>query len=488
MQDLMIEWKDDGSHLYEQIYSYIKDEIRKGKLLYQEKIPSTRSLAQYLQVSRSTVELAYEQLLSEGYIESVPYKGYFAAKVEELYRLDGMLPSGSGKSLQGSTASSADAEDAEKGSADADTCKASDSGNVDFSPNAVDMRSFPFGIWRRINKNVLNQDNQELFLPGDPKGEPALRETIARYLHASRGVSCSPEQIIVGAGNDYLLLLLRYILGEDCCVAFENPTYPRARRIFGLFSKEVISVPSDENGILVEKLEQGGANVVYVMPSHQYPTGRVMPIGRRAELLNWAAKDRGRYVIEDDYDSEFRYRGKPIPSLQASDTAEKVIYIGTFSKSIAPAIRVSFLVLPRHLMERYEERCGCFSSTVSRIDQAVLEEFVRSGAFERHLNRMRKVYSKKHEALLDGLKAFGKDFAVSGENAGLHVLVTDRKGRSEAWLKEQARQNGVRVYGLSEAMTEPDGCDLAATVLLGFGGLTEEEIEDGIKRLEKAWM
>lgn len=139
-------------------------------------------------------------------------------------------------------------------------------------------------------------------------------------------------------------------------------------------------------------------------------------------------------------------------------------------------------------MERYEERCGCFSSTVSRIDQAVLEEFVRSGAFERHLNRMRKVYSKKHEALLDGLKAFGKDFAVSGENAGLHVLVTDRKGRSEAWLKEQARQNGVRVYGLSEAMTEPDGCDLAATVLLGFGGLTEEEIEDGIKRLEKAWM
>lgn len=488
MQDLMIEWKDDGSHLYEQIYSYIKDEIRKGKLLYQEKLPSTRSLAQYLQVSRSTVELAYEQLLSEGYIESVPYKGYFAAKVEELYRLDGMSSSGGGKALTGSGTALADAEGAEKGSAAADTCKASDDGSVDFSPNAVDMRSFPFGIWRRINKNVLNQDNRELFLPGDPKGEPALRETIARYLHASRGVSCSPEQIIVGAGNDYLLLLLRYVLGEDCRAAFEDPTYPRARRIFGLFSKEVISVPSDENGILVEKLEQRGANVVYVMPSHQYPTGRVMPIGRRAELLNWAAKDRGRYVIEDDYDSEFRYRGKPIPSLQASDTAEKVIYIGTFSKSIAPAIRVSFLVLPRHLMERYEERCGCFSSTVSRIDQAVLEEFVRSGAFERHLNRMRKVYSKKHEALLDGLKAFGRDFTVSGENAGLHVLVTDRKGRSEAWLKEQARQNGVRVYGLSEAMTESDGCDLAATVLLGFGGLTEEEIEDGIKRLEEAWM
>lgn len=483
MQDLMIEWKDDGSHLYEQIYSYIKDEIRKGKLLYQEKLPSTRSLAQYLQVSRSTVELAYEQLLSEGYIESVPYKGYFVAKVEELYRLDG-LTAFDGRAQAGAAEVQACWSGAAEKERSFDCRQDGERGWVDFSPNAIDMRSFPFGIWRRISKNVLNQDNRELFLPGDPKGDPALRETIARYLHASRGVSCSPEQIVVGAGNDYLLMLLRYVLGEDCRAAFENPTYPRARRIFGLFSQEVVSVASDEGGIIVEKLEQSGANVVYVMPSHQYPTGRVMPIGRRAELLNWAAKERERYVIEDDYDSEFRYRGKPIPSLQGSDTAEKVIYIGTFSKSIAPAIRVSFLVLPKHLMERYEKRCSCFSSTVSRIDQAVLKEFVGSGAFERHLNRMRKVYSRKHEVLLDGLKAFGRDFAVSGENAGLHVLVTDRRGYSEEWLKERARQNGVRVYGLSEAMTQAEP---GATVLLGFGGLTEEEITEGLERLKKAW-
>lgn len=483
MQDLMIEWKDDGSHLYEQIYSYIKDEIRKGKLLYQEKLPSTRSLAQYLQVSRSTVELAYEQLLSEGYIESVPYKGYFVAKVEELYRLDG-LTAFDGRAQAGAAEAQACWSGAAEKERSFDCRQDGERGWVDFSPNAIDMRSFPFGIWRRISKNVLNQDNRELFLPGDPKGDPALRETIARYLHASRGVSCSPEQIVVGAGNDYLLMLLRYVLGEDCRAAFENPTYPRARRIFGLFSQKVVSVASDEGGIIVEKLEQSGANVVYVMPSHQYPTGRVMPIGRRAELLNWAAKERERYVIEDDYDSEFRYRGKPIPSLQGSDTAEKVIYIGTFSKSIAPAIRVSFLVLPKHLMERYEKRCSCFSSTVSRIDQAVLKEFVGSGAFERHLNRMRKVYSRKHEVLLDGLKAFGRDFAVSGENAGLHVLVTDRRGYSEEWLKERARQNGVRVYGLSEAMTQAEP---GATVLLGFGGLTEEEITEGLERLKKAW-
>lgn len=501
MQDLMIEWKDDKSHLYEQIYSYIKEEIRKGKFLYREKLPSTRSLAQYLQVSRSTVEVAYEQLLSEGYIESVPYKGYFVAKVEELYRLREVTADGknSGRGAGGG-------QENEDGRAEKSP------GCVDFSPNDIEMRNFPFCTWRRISKNVLNQDNRALFLPGDPKGDFGLRETIARYLHASRGVSCSADQIIVGAGNDYLLQLLRYVLGENCHAAFENPTYPRAWRIFSLFSAQMTAVAADEGGIIVEELEKSGANIVYVMPSHQYPTGRVMPIGRRAELLNWAAKECGRYVIEDDYDSEFRYRGKPIPSLQASDTAEKVIYIGTFSKSVAPAIRVSFLVLPKGLMERYEERCSCFSSTVSRIDQAVLEEFVRSGAFERHLNRMRKVYSRKHEILLEGLKPFLRNFTVSGENAGLHVLVTDTSGRSEAWLKERARQNGVKVYGLSEAMVETDmrgtdrtvRADLPAgtdgirrvslsaktggTVLLGFGGLTEEEITDGLERLKKAWL
>ena len=501
MQDLMIEWKDDGSHLYEQIYSYIQEEIRKGKLLYQEKLPSTRSLAQYLEVSRSTVESAYEQLLSEGYIEAVPYKGYFVAKVEELYRLDGIASFADGKAA-GAARKNAAAErkktaagqeenrgNTGSGRAGSAACSREKGAEcVDFSPNAIDMRSFPFGTWRRINKSVLNQDNRELFLPGDPKGDPALRETIARYLHASRGVNCSAGQIIVGAGNDYLLQLLRYVLEEDCRAAFENPTYPRARRIFELFSQKVTAVAADESGVLVEELEKSDANVVYVMPSHQYPTGRVMPIGRRAELLNWAAKDSGRYVIEDDYDSEFRYRGKPIPSLQASDTGNRVIYIGTFSKSIAPAIRVSFLVLPKQLMERYEERCSCFSSTVSRIDQAVLREFVGSGAFERHLNRMRKVYSRKHEILLDGLKPFFQDFAVSGENAGLHVLLADRRGRSEAWMKEQARQNGVRVYGLSEAMAEAGGEETDATVLLGFGGLTEEEIADGLERLKRAWL
>lgn len=464
MQDLVIDFKEDGSHLYEQIYNHIKEEIRKGKLLCHEKLPSTRSLATYLQVSRSTVELAYEQLLSEGYIESVPYKGYFVARVEELYRIG---ESDTGAKIQ--------------------NVVGPDKLAYDFSPNAIDMRFFPFGVWRRITRNTLSQDKKETFALGEAKGDRQLRETIARYLHASRGVNADASQIIVGAGNDYLLMLLRYVLGERRTVAFENPTYPRAYKIFGLFAGRLVTVPSDENGICVDALKEAGADSVYVMPSHQYPTGIVMPIGRRLELLNWAAQEEERYVIEDDYDSEFRYRGKPIPSLQASDTAGKVIYIGTFSKSIAPAIRISFMVLPKKLMNRYEQQYAVFSSTVSRIDQAVLDEFIQDGFFERHLNRMRKVYKEKHELLLEELKPFLKDFALSGENAGLHVLLTDKRGRSEAELKEAAAGMDVRVYGISEALVEPGRTEGAATVLLGFGGLTEEQIQAGMKRLRRAW-
>ncbi|MBQ7840048.1 MAG: PLP-dependent aminotransferase family protein [Lachnospiraceae bacterium] len=474
MQDLVINFRDDGSHLYEQIYQHIKEEIRKGKLLCHEKLPSTRSLAEYLQVSRSTVETAYGQLLSEGYIESIPYRGYFVAKVEELYQLQDDFPE-----------------------------KRTREGNekirfqIDFSPNAIDMRYFPFGVWRRINKNTLSQDKKETFSLGEAKGDQNLRETIARYLHASRGVNCTPGQIIVGAGNDYLLLLLRYVLGEHCNVAFENPTYPRAYKIFRMFAGRLVTVRSDEAGIRVDQLEQCDADVVYVMPTHQYPTGVVMPIGRRLELLKWAMEKPERYIIEDDYDSEFRYKGKPVPSLQASDTAEKVIYIGTFSKSIAPAIRVSFMVLPQKLLHRYDSQFAVFSSTVSRIDQAVLDEFIRDGFFERHLNRMRKIYKEKHDFLLDGLKPFLKDFTLSGEHAGLHILLTDKRGRNEALLREAAAEAGVRVYGISEAMVETENVeseqetervsDLPAVVMLGFGGLTKEEISEGLSLLKKAW-
>ena len=477
MNDLAIHLTDEnGKHLYEQIYEYIADEIREGKLLAGEKLPSTRSLADYLQVARSTVELAYDQLASEGYIESVPYRGYYICRVEELYRIGT-----SGGGLR-SEKKGAGQEDGQPGQKDSRTARYFD---IDFSPNAIDMNLFPFGTWRKITRDILSGDRKELFALGEPRGDLELRKTVCRYLHASRGVNASPEQIIVGAGNDYLLLLLQYILGRGITAAFENPSYRRAFRIFSSFAARMVTVPSDENGIRVDGLLASGANVAYVMPSRQFPTGTVMPIGRRTELLRWASSAEDRYLVEDDYDSEFRYRGKPIPSLQSADTAGRVIYIGTFSKSVAPAIRISFMVLPERLMEAYEKNCSFFSSTVSRIDQTILNEFILSGAFERHLNRMRKAYREKHDLLLDCLQPLLNRYRLSGEYAGLHVLLTSRVPAGEEELLERAAACGVRIYGLKEAALAPFETDYA-TVLLGYGGLDQERIREGIRRLDAA--
>lgn len=487
MYDMTIRLQADSKKcLYQQIYEHIRQEIVEGKLLAGERLPSTRSLADYLQVSRSTVDFAYSQLLSEEYLEARPYKGYFVSRVEELVWL--------GADQSDNVAELPEAEEDRTLLMPPDRAPERtglEKGIIyDFNPNAIDMSGFPFGVWKKITKNILNDGNSDLFAQGHPQGDRELRITISRYLHSSRGVNCAPEQIIVGAGNDYLLLLLEKILGRHVRIAMENPTYIRAWQIFRSFAYPIVTVDMDENGMLVSELEKENVAAAYVMPSHQYPTGTVMPIGRRAELLKWADGSPERYLIEDDYDSEFRYRGKPIPSLQSTDEHGKVIYIGTFSKAIAPAIRVSYMVLPRALLERYQKGCGFYSSTVSRIDQRILNEFISDGYFERHLNKMRKIYKTKHELLLELLKPFLKAFRISGEHAGLHLLLTSLQGKREEELLELAANQGVRVYGLSESrIPQPEKSrQAAATLLLGYGGLTAGQIREGVQRLQKAWI
>jgi GntR family transcriptional regulator/MocR family aminotransferase len=361
----------------------------------------------------------------------------------------------------------------------------------DFSPNGIEMSAFPFNIWKKITGHILQEAGNDLYLLGDSQGDYELRETISRYLHSSRGVNCTPQQVVIGAGNDYLLLLLQKLLGAGCRVAMENPTYKRAWKVFKSCGCDIVSVDMDESGMRADLLEQSGAGVAYCMPSHQYPTGVVMPVGRRAELLAWTRQGRERYLIEDDYDSEFRYRGKPIPSLQSIDAQGRVIYIGTFSKAIAPAIRVSFMVLPPELLERYRKEYSFFSSTVSRIDQRILNEFMKEGYFERHLNKMRKIYGLKHETLLRELEDFAGSFVISGENAGLHILMEARNGRKEEELIAQAAAQGVRVYGLSDSLIgigADENQRKKATVLIGFGALQEEQIKEGIGMLKRAWL
>ena len=472
MYDMTIALKSDGSkHLYEQIYEHIREEIKGGKLLSGERLPSTRALAEYLQISRSTVDFAYEQLVSEGYIEAKPHRGFFVCMLEE-------LPEGSGQENPVIPEREKRRQEERESAV-----------MYDFSPNGLDMSAFPFGVWKRITKNILTQGNEELFALGEPQGDYDLRQTISRYLHSARGVNCKPEQIVVGAGNDYLLIILEKLLGQVAGIAMENPTYKRAFRIFQSFGYRVEIVGMDKNGMRAEELYKKQVKAAYVMPSHQYPCGVTMPIGRRMELLRWAGEEEDRYLIEDDYDSEFRYKGKPIPSLQGADAGGNVIYIGTFSKAIAPAIRVSYMVLPPRLLKRYREECYFYSSTVSRIDQRILNEFIKDGYFERYLNKTRKIYREKHDLLLQELKPFLKRFQITGEDAGLHLLLSLQDGSaSEQELVWRAKENGVRVYAFSDAQVAERAETGNPTVILGYGGLSEEQILEGIAKLKQVWL
>ena len=280
MYDLTIQLENNSEKcLYVQIYEHIREEIKEGKLLAGERLPSTRSLAEYLKVARSTVDVAYSQLQSEGYSEAIPYRGFFVCRIEELFQMESGGDGGRSlaEAINGQAKKSEDSEI-----------------QCDFSPNGIDMSGFPFSVWKKITRNILSEAGNDLYLLGEPQGDFELRETISRYLHSSRGVNCTPEQVVIGAGNDYLLLLLQKLLGKNCRIAMENPTYKRAWRILQSCGYEIAAVEMDENGMRSDALEQTKATIAYCMPSHQHPTGVVMPIGRRAELLSWTRQEEGR--------------------------------------------------------------------------------------------------------------------------------------------------------------------------------------------------
>ena len=569
--------------LYRQIYTFIRDEIRSGSLEADERLPSTRALAAGLHVARSTAELAYSQLLSEGYIRAKRNSGYYVNEIENLSELhfetenssrtngpDRFPPADirdeAGVILAGDTTDMTDTTDSKdlKGMSETSVKKdaqhlssaaeksvpaltrlgkyvdpQSSDEMIDFSLRHTEMSVFPYSTWKRIMREVMVDANSEMFSHSEPGGDRSLRTTIAHYLHFSRGVRCLPEQVIVGAGNDYLLMLLRHILGEGRRVAMENPSYLRAAQIFRSFGYRLCPVRMDNDGMLPESVALSGADLVYAMPAHQFPVGSVMPVARRAALLGWATEKKERFIIEDDYDSEFRYRGKPIPALQSLDHAGKVIYIGTFSKVIAPAIRISYMILPPALLERYRECCWFFSSTVSRIDQRILNDFMKNGHFERHLNRMRSLYRARHDELLTRLKPLRDRFRILGAGTGLHLVleaipgtdlmqaVSSADGRAvpsetmpdsetnpgtvpangqqnfmkmtsaqiEKELARQAMLQGVIVYCMSdyalpdcEQNTDPAFFQPRfPSLLLGFGALDEKRITEGISRLQKAW-
>ncbi|SDE54713.1 transcriptional regulator, GntR family [Bacillus wiedmannii] len=447
--------------LYVQLYEYIKKEIKDGTIPAFTKLPAKRKLASYLQVSKNTVEAAYEQLLAEGYIESASRKGYFVCKIEQMIYVE---------------RSEAKVEE---------VSFREENYKFNFTQTGVDTDTFPFTTYRKLINDVWQPHNNELLFLGHPQGELSLREEIANYLYESRGVRCSASQIVLGAGTQILVKLLFQLL-KGSNYAVENPGYHRKMVVFEQGEKKVQMLSLDRDGICMAELENSDANVVFVTPSHQFPYGMIMPITRRTQLLQWAKKEEDRYIIEDDYDSEFRYSGKPIPALQGLDTDGKVIYMGTLSKALLPSLRMSYIVLPKNLIKKYQKEYLFYTQSVSRMDQEVIRKFLNEGYWEKHIHKMRVVYRKKRDRLVFEIeKYFSNRVEVIGEDSGLHILLQVHNGMREEELIKEAAKYSIKIYPVSTYYK--DGTAPENVVLLGFAILSEDEIAKAIQLLHKAW-
>lgn len=463
MDRLAVELNRDSSiPMYEQLYAHIKAEITEGRLLFQTKLPSKRRLADVLRISLNTVETAYEQLTAEGYLEVIPRKGYFVMASEDLEYIGA------------------------KSTLHLQTNQQTNSITIDFHPSQIDTENFPFQQWRKYAKNSMQEDHHEWLLLGDSRGEIELRHEIAVYLYHARGVKCSPDQIIVGAGIEILLQQLVLLLNPTTIYGVEDPGYHLIQQILTCYNHQVYPLAVDEEGLIVKNVESSPINIVYVTPSHHFPYGTVLSVNRRTQLLNWASGHTDRFIIEDDYDSEFRYTGKAIPSLQSLDHTEKVIYLGSFSKSLMPSIRISYMVLPKQLLTRHQQELSFYHSTVSRIDQHILTEFMRMGDFEKHLNRMRKLYRRKLEMVLASIKPYSSTITIIGEQSGLHVVLAVNNGMTEDTLVTKAAAAGVKIYPVSlYSMAEQNLPH--PQIILGFAGIPETKLTESLNVLLGSW-
>lgn len=453
--------RGNGIPLYEQLYEYIKKEIMEGKISHHTKLPSKRKLSDFLNISQNTVEQAYDQLVAEGFIESRPRRGYFVLAYEDLEYVQ----------LEKTTQSKPEVNEHIR---------------YDFHPSRIDTEHFPFTKWRKYAKRTIDNENQHLLLMGDPQGELILREEIATYLYQARGVQCSPDDIILGAGIETLLQQFILLMGSETTYGVENPGYYVMSRMLKHYPNKAYPLEVDDRGVKVDELAHTPIDIMYVTPSRQFPFGSVLSANRRIKLLNWAADKDNRYIIEDDYDSEFRYTGKSIPSLQSMDQNEKVVYLGTFSKSLIPSIRISYMVLPKQLTTLYKEKLSYFQCSVSRIDQHILAQFMQEGDFERHLNRMRNVYRRKMEITLETLKDYNNVVEVTGDFSGFHVVLRVRNGLSEEELVSKAAKSQLKIHPLSSYVMEKQTGD-HPIILLGFAGIREEELQEAIHLLMKCW-
>jgi len=456
----------DRQPLHDKIYNQIKKQILSGELPPATKLLSVKSLAIELAVSRNTVEHAYQQLYAEGYITSKPRSGYYVSLIDSEFLASSRLHiSTSPKKVS----------------------KHPRSYSFDFHPACLSPDSFPTNLWRKLYIDCLKEDSNRLSSYSHPQGEYTLRWEIQRYLAHSRGVSCDPEQIIVCSGLQDSLSILATILKEHHSIfAMEDPGHFIAKSVFQNHSFTISPISVNSDGLDLDCLQNTNSTVAYVTPSHQFPLGYVMPVANRLKLIDWA-ETVGGVIIEDDYDSELRYLGKPIPALQGLHPRGNIVYVGTFSKVLSPALRVSYMVLPHQLLTIYRRLFRDYSTNVSLLDQRTLNRFMQQGHWERHLRKMRTVYKKKHDALIQSIQHhFGSQANIIGQGAGLHVIL-ELVGNSfnEGELINRAQEKDVQLFPLSKTYLHNSAKH--SQIMLGFGSMSSREIDRGIELLYQAW-
>ena len=449
--------KSPGVPLYEALYRCIRADILSGTLAAGEKLPSKRALAENLEVSKITVETAYSQLLSEGYIRSQEKVGYFVEAVERVRRAP--------------APASAPAE------------PVSPRPLLDLTGGGTVQ--FPFSVWSRLQREVMLDYGQQLLLPMPHQGVWELRQAISAHLAQFRGLRADPENILIGAGGDFLYNLLIQLLGREKTFAVEEPGYGKIRKIYAAGGVRCVSAKMDAFGVRPDSLE--GADVLHISPSHHFPTGLVTPMQRRIELLRWA-EDRGGYIIEDDYDSEFRFDAHPMSAMQSMDPSGRVIYMNSFSKSLAPSIRISYMVLPDGLMGRFREKLGFYGCTVPSFEQYTLARFLSRGHFEKHINRMRKFYKNRRNRVVSALKRcpFAQRLTILEQDAGLHFILKVDTELSDEALTEKLAACGIRVHPLSHYYQGHPGRH-AHHLVVNYAGIDEDALENALQQIA-AWL
>lgn len=446
--------------LYERLYRNIRDDILNGVLCAGERLPSRRALAEHLRLSVTTVEAAYRQLEAEGYASIQPRRGAFVSETDRP-----PVRRGNASEVRAAAASEQRVW------------------KLDLSSQAPDPSCIPAATLARLTRQTLSDGLEPLFQPTHSQGLPALRQAIADDLRAFRGMNVSPEQIVVGAGAEYLYTLLPQLLGPSTLFALEDPGYPKIRQVYKNCGAAFVPLPLDANGLRVDALRRSGATVAHISPAHQYPTGLVMPIGRRHALLCWA-EERGGYLIEDDYDSELRYAGRPIPPLQSVDHSGRVLYLNTFSQTISPSLRVGYLILPPALLDAYREKLSFYACTVPTLEQHVLARFLSCGQYEQRLSRLRKTYRARRAAVLDAFRRspFAGRVAIDERGAGLHFLLRLRTSWSDERLRKRGEAYGVRLRFLSDYAAAPLP-QYAHTLVVNYAGLTPERLSEAVELL-----